>query len=140
MTIYKDLTIRDWVDRCHGLAREKGWYDRGPEFHALTADQLLAKVMLDVTELAEAVELVRMPDFNPRDVWADANGVKTDLLTAKEMSGKLQKPEGFGTELADAVIRIFDLCGALGIDLEARIAEKHDYNATREVRHGGKQA
>jgi NTP pyrophosphatase (non-canonical NTP hydrolase) len=34
-------------------------------------------------------------------------------------------------ELADAVIRIFDLAGAYGMDLEGAIAEKMAYNAQR---------
>lgn len=35
-------------------------------------------------------------------------------------------------ELADAVIRILDLCGALNLDLESAIKEKREYNAKRE--------
>lgn len=35
-------------------------------------------------------------------------------------------------ELADAVIRILDLCGALNLDLEGAIKEKREYNAKRE--------
>jgi NTP pyrophosphatase (non-canonical NTP hydrolase) len=35
-------------------------------------------------------------------------------------------------ELADAVIRILDLCGALNLDLEGAITEKRAYNAKRE--------
>lgn len=34
-------------------------------------------------------------------------------------------------ELADAVIRIADLCGALGLDLGGAIAEKMEFNAIR---------
>lgn len=34
-------------------------------------------------------------------------------------------------ELADAVIRIGDLCGALGLDLGGAIAEKMEFNAIR---------
>ena len=47
-----------------------------------------------------------------------------------------QKPEGVAVELADAVIRIADLCGHLGIDLDAVIAEKMAYNAGRPYKHG----
>ena len=48
------------------------------------------------------------------------------------------KPEGIAAELADAVIRSADLCGALGIDLEEVISEKMKYNEGRPYRHGKK--
>lgn len=48
------------------------------------------------------------------------------------------KPEGFGVELADTVIRIADLAESLGIDLEHLIAIKHEYNLTRPHEHGGR--
>lgn len=35
-------------------------------------------------------------------------------------------------ELADAIIRILDLCGALNLDIEGAIQEKRQYNAKRE--------
>lgn len=38
--------------------------------------------------------------------------------------------------LAGAVIRIADLCGYLGIDLDAVISEKMAYNETRPFKHG----
>lgn len=46
------------------------------------------------------------------------------------------KPEGVAVELADAVIRIADLCGHLGIDLDAVIREKMTYNEGRPYKHG----
>ena len=46
------------------------------------------------------------------------------------------KPEGVAVELADAVIRIADLCGYLGIDLDTVISEKMAYNETRPFKHG----
>lgn len=39
-------------------------------------------------------------------------------------------------ELADAVIRLFDVTKGLGIDLEAHIKAKVRYNKTREHKHG----
>lgn len=51
-------------------------------------------------------------------------------------SARSKKPEGVAVELADAVIRIADLCGHLGIDLDAVIAEKMAYNAGRPYKHG----
>ena len=44
----------------------------------------------------------------------------------------------FEDELADAVIRILDLCGAKGIDIEKHIELKMKYNETRERMHGKK--
>ncbi len=64
-------------------------------------------LMLIVTELAEAMEGYRKKD--------DAN---------------------FREELADAFIRLFDLCGGLGIDIEAEIAKKSETNKSRPYRHG----
>ncbi len=41
-------------------------------------------------------------------------------------------------ELADIVIRVFDMCGHYGIDLESAIREKMEYNKKRPYKHGGK--
>lgn len=49
------------------------------------------------------------------------------------------KPEGFGVELADCVIRIADTCGTLGFDLEQLIKIKMEYNSTRPFKHGGRK-
>lgn len=38
---------------------------------------------------------------------------------------------GIAVELADALIRIFDLAGAIGIDLARALVEKRRYNAQR---------
>jgi len=58
---------------------------------------------------------------------------------------KLVQRNGLEVELADAVIRIADLCGALGLDLGGAIEEKREFNRHRadhkiEARKaGGKQ-
>ena len=47
------------------------------------------------------------------------------------MDDKLPHRPMLEVELADAVIRILDMCGGLGLDLEGAIFEKLEYNANR---------
>ena len=47
------------------------------------------------------------------------------------MDDKLTHRKGVEVELADAVIRILDLCGALELDLDGAITEKLIFNLTR---------
>lgn len=47
--------------------------------------------------------------------------------------------EGIEEELADIVIRVFDIAAAEGIDLENAINKKHKINQKRPYRHGGKK-
>ncbi|KEF40434.1 putative pyrophosphatase [Schinkia azotoformans MEV2011] len=46
--------------------------------------------------------------------------------------------ENFAEELADVCIRVFDLCGAKGVDLESAILNKMKRNKSRTYKHGGK--
>lgn len=46
--------------------------------------------------------------------------------------------ENFEEELADIAIRIFDLCGSRGIDLEDAIETKMEKNKGRSYKHGNK--
>lgn len=50
------------------------------------------------------------------------------------------KPEGVAVELCDAIIRILDYLAYMGVDVEAVLMAKHEYNKGREYRHGGKRA
>lgn len=46
------------------------------------------------------------------------------------------KPEGVPIELADVIIRCFDMADYYGIDLESAIEEKQEFNKTRPYKHG----
>ncbi len=123
--------LRAVVLEVHELAREKGWWAGGTGA-ALSTDSVLAKLALVHSELSEALEVARDPTANLAHTWEEGR------VTGP--ASPPPKPEGFGIELADAVIRIFDLAGALGIDIAGCIAKKHAYNASRPQRHGGKRA
>ena len=49
-----------------------------------------------------------------------------------------QKPEGIAVEMADCIIRILDWAGQAGVDMEAIILAKHEYNKGRPYKHGKK--
>lgn len=72
------------------------------------------------SEVTEALECAR-DQSNPRRTWY------------REQDGK---PEGLPFELADAVIRIMDLCEWLNVDLESCIEEKQAFNSGRPMKHG----
>lgn len=139
------MTISDIVKRAHENAVKHGFWDPAPEFGTAVA--------LIHSELSEALEEARAgrPDLyfpcNAGGVCVDdrsEEGVTcgSRARTASDpetyCSAKSKKPEGVAVELADAVIRIADLCGHLGIDLEAAIALKMEYNEGRPFKHGKK--
>ena len=108
------------VGECHGASHKAGWWTCqemsidlrehcrvGTRFgKALVAE----KLCLIHSEVSEAME-----------------GHRKGL-----MDDKLPQFDAITVELADACIRIFDLAGALGLDLGPALAAKMAYNAQRE--------
>lgn len=133
------MEINELVKKAHENAVVHGFWDPPLDFGTAIA--------LIHSELSEALEEER--EGRPL-VWyhcTAGNGAGQPCTPKKwrdcGMEGKENqcsfrhtKPEGAAVELADAVIRIADLCGYLGIDLDAVIAEKMAYNADRPYKHG----
>lgn len=63
----------------------------------------------------------------------------SELSEALEAMREHKGEEDIAEELADCCIRIFDYCGARGIDLEGALDNKIEYNKTRPFRHGNKK-
>lgn len=85
------------------------------------------KLMLIVSELGEAMEAHR------KNVMCDKS-IKLDTLTNEEFQAKVK--DTFQDEIADAAIRILDLCGCLDLDLEGHMLAKMKYNRSRPYKHG----
>jgi len=61
--------------------------------------------------------------------------VVTEIGEAME-SYRVSDKENFNEEIADAFIRLFDLCGGLDIDIEKEILKKMEKNKKRPYKHG----
>lgn len=103
-------TVRDMANACYEIAVRKGWWENDRNDGECIA--------LMHSELSEALEALRKPDQRDEHCPDFCN---------------------LAIELADCVIRIFDYCGARGIDIEGAIIDKMHANADRPHRHGGKQ-
>lgn len=125
-------SINELVAEVHENAKAHGWRDEERSFGELIA--------LCHSELSEALEELRN-GYMPTTIYYSGGTEVQDDSTYDGIGSYSvidQKPEGIPIELADCVIRIMDMCGHYGIDLEAAITEKHEYNKSRPYRHGGK--
>ena len=120
------LTINKMVKVSHQIAKNKGWWDK----KSFNFGEKLALIHSEISECLEE-HRVRKPALYYR---CTRGGIS--LLPGHDID---PKPEGALIELADAVIRIGDLCGKMGWDLEKAIMLKTRYNLTRPHRHGGKR-
>lgn len=104
------MTLNDLVHVCHTAAYDIGWWFDQDGLDIRGNNYTFSnRLMLIVSELVEAMEADRK-----------------DL-----MDSHLPHRKGTEVELADAVIRIADLCGAYNLDLSGAIKEKMLYNKSR---------
>jgi NTP pyrophosphatase (non-canonical NTP hydrolase) len=88
-------------------------------------------LMLVVSELGEAIEAHRKNRFtDPAARISEIN----PILSSKYFAENIK--DTFEDEIADSIIRLFDMCGGLGIDIDFHIREKLKYNETRPIKHG----
>ena len=131
-------------------ATEKG-------FHDGKQDILSQKLMLVVSELSKALEadrndrrastyvhvsklpytlgegVAKVEDGYPQ--FIGLKGLPADWITnlyESEIKGSVEE------EIADAVIRLADIAGMIGMDLDWHIEAKMTYNKSRSFKHGKK--
>ena len=99
-------TLNDYSVECHA-ANDKWWYDinTGQKLER-NKGELLALIHSEVSEVLEGVRKNKMDDH-------------------------LKHRKAEEVEMADTLIRIFDYCGAYGLDVEGAFQEKMAYNKVR---------
>lgn len=95
---------------CHDLARNAGWWNVYDDCTSIGNPLHFSnKLCLIHSEISEAME-------------GDRKKLNDDKLPHRQMRE---------VELADALIRIADLCGGYDMDLAGAVVEKLEFNASR---------
>lgn len=106
-------TLREMEREVREVNEANGWYEE-----ERTVGEDIALLHSEVSEMLEAYR-----DHGLNDMTATRTG----------------KPQGFGSECADVLIRLLDTCDRRGIDLDYEYRRKIAHNRTRGYRHGGKR-
>ncbi len=106
------MTLAELAQECHQIAVEHGWWDTERGF-----PECVALIHSEVSEMLQA--------------WR-----KEPIETGSGLTAPVME------EMADILIRVFDLAGAWHVEewLDAAVAEKMERNRQRPYRHGGLRA
>jgi len=125
--------LNELRDEIHKNAINHGFYDTDED------KNVLVKLMLIVSELGEACEAYRGEkyaniDRHKVEKWY----IEKSNLNLEGIAFKMYIKDTFEDEIADAIIRLLDLCGHLGIDIAEHVRLKMDYNKNRPYKHNKK--
>lgn len=109
--------LEDAAERVYKVNLANGWFEDDR-----TVGDDIALLHSEVSEMLEAYR----------------DGGLEDQTVQAEVHGKPVKPEGFGSEAADLLIRLLDTVKRRKVNLAWEFERKLGYNATRGHKHGGK--
>ncbi len=142
-----DKTLNKLRDLIHENAKEKGFYDS----HNSIINQLLPAQIIQFKHTFFAQQVALIHSELSEALEADRHICRADMERYDKMINGLKKGYAFKSErqlfesiikntvedeLADSLIRILDLCGYLGIDIDKHVELKMKYNSEREYLHG----
>lgn len=104
----------------------------------LSAVQTGTQLMLVVSELSEALDAVRKERYSNKESVQALKDFAGDINIHFQKEFEKKVKDTFEDELADALIRILDICAFYEIDIDSHVSLKMQYNATREHKHGKK--
>lgn len=124
------MMINELIKKAHQNACDKGFFDNPKNTGEMIA--------LMHSELSEALEADRENRH-----CGELNALGLELLSTPndaefKENYKVLIKGSFEEEMADIVIRVFDMCGYKKIDLQYHIDAKMRYNSLRPNMHGKK--
>ena len=121
----------------HDTAVSKGWWDSEDAvlLRAIaSSDPAFSKVLMSLASKLEAK--------NDGEMIALMHSELSEALEALRHGNppddKIPEFSGVEAELADVIIRIFDLCSQRGWRVAEALVAKMEMNKSRSVKHGGK--
>lgn len=111
---------------CHEASSKAGWWQHKAEGHTYDLIRIINAPLTPLEKLLASALVAQKLCLTHSEVSEAMEGHRKGL-----MDDKLPHRPMLEVELADAVIRIADLAGALGLDLGGAIAEKMAFNAQR---------
>lgn len=121
------LGLNKVAEKIQQANASKGFWDKPRNIGEL--------LMLVTSELGEAMESHRHSKFADLDNFERTSN-EDDEWFKKNFEENIK--DTFQDEIADTIIRLLDMAGGLGIDLEKHIINKVRYNSLRPRLHGKK--
>lgn len=135
------VTLNDYSDVCHHIAKETGWWTVRESERDLDLETTIGileiasddfenggnPTLASQTRALIAKLRTRTPKIGDIKTRNAGEGARKDL-----MDDKLPHRKMLEVELADTLIRIFDFAGGYGLDLEGALREKLAFNKVRE--------
>ena len=135
-------SIKEMTEYVHSIAKSHGfWEDTELLLSTSEMDKkplrsmiFAQKIALIHSELSEALEADRKGKWASVEEYEESSRTLEDT-DMKNIMFKINIKDSVEDEIADAAIRIMDLCGYLGINLEWHIEKKAEYNNSRPYKH-----
>lgn len=123
-------TLNEWAAKCHKCSTDHGFWDNNGMFKRLIADADL--ILSDRNDLDKELEGLMVSQR-----LALIHSEVGEALEAHRMGNfGLEAKSTFEDELADILIRVFDLAGHMAIDLDKQVEWKYNHNLGRPHKHG----
>lgn len=122
-------TMNLLAGKIHDVNVKNGFYEEEKNIGEMLA--------LIHSEVSEGLEALRKGNEykNPQALRGILDHQKDDLF---KVAFERNVKDSFEDELADAIIRILDLCAYKDIDIDAHVKAKLRYNSLRPYKHGKK--
>ncbi len=112
------------AEACHANAVNAGWWHHAET--GLNLRQVINNPQSGIERLLAGALVAQKLCLSHSEISEAMEGHRKNL-----MDDKLPHRSMLEVELADAIIRIFDLGGALNLDIPGAIIEKMEFNKTR---------